>query len=111
MSEGIHNKTLKKSAGQAMEDSLLLQRPVPREPRALAPEAAEFTQGDPWRVLRITSEFVHGFGSLAAVGAAITIFGSARVREDHPMYAAAREVGERLARAGFAVITGGGPGI
>ncbi len=75
------------------------------------PEQAEFTHGDPWRVLRIMGEFVHGFDALAEVGAGIAVFGSARTPEADPMYRAAREVGRRLAEAGFAVITGGGPGI
>jgi uncharacterized protein (TIGR00730 family) len=61
--------------------------------------------------MRIQSEFVTGFEALAGLGAAITVFGSARIGEDDPMYAAAREVGRQLAEAGFAVITGGGPGI
>jgi uncharacterized protein (TIGR00730 family) len=94
-----------------MEDELLLQRWRLRRPQPLDAAQAEFTRQDPWRVLRITSEFVHGFNALAEIGAAITVFGSARVREDHPMYGAARELGAKLAREGFAVITGGGPGI
>lgn len=57
------------------------------------------------------SELVHGFNALADIDAAISIFGSARIAQDHPMYAAARELGSLLAKAGFAVITGGGPGI
>lgn len=56
-------------------------------------------------------EFVHAFDSLAEVGAAVTFFGSARTAESDPMYQAARELGGRLANAGFAVVTGGGPGI
>jgi len=59
--------------------------------------------------LRIMSEFVEGFDALAAVGKAITIFGSARTREGDPYYAQARELAANLAREGFAVITGGGP--
>jgi len=70
-----------------------------------------FLDSDPWRALRILSEFVDGFDALAAVGPAITVFGSARVRESDPYYELAREIGHRLAGAGFAVITGGGPGI
>src|SRR5688500_15456777 len=66
---------------------------------------------DPWRVLRIVSEFVEGFERLAEVGQAVSIFGSARTRADDPMYAAARETGRLFAEAGYAVITGGGPGI
>jgi uncharacterized protein (TIGR00730 family) len=70
-----------------------------------------FLDSDPWRALRILSEFVEGFDALAAVGPAITVFGSARIREGDPGYALAREIGRRLAEAGYAVITGGGPGI
>jgi uncharacterized protein (TIGR00730 family) len=70
-----------------------------------------FVHTDPWRVLRIMGEFVDGFDVLARVGLAVTVFGSARVKDDSPYYAAAREVGAGIARRGFAVITGGGPGI
>jgi hypothetical protein len=70
-----------------------------------------FVHTDPWRVLRIMGEFVDGFDVLARVGLAVTVFGSARVNADSPYYAAAREVGAGIARRGFAVITGGGPGI
>ena len=66
---------------------------------------------DPWRVLRIMSEFVEGFDALADLGPAVTVFGSARVAADDPLYAQGQLVGEALARRGFAVITGGGPGI
>jgi uncharacterized protein (TIGR00730 family) len=75
------------------------------------PALSEFTHGDPWRVLRIMGEYVHGFDALAEVATAITIFGSARTRESDPMYQAARDVARGLAQAGFAIITGGGPGI
>ena len=66
---------------------------------------------DPWRVLRIQAEFVEGFGSLAEVPRAVTVFGSARTHRDHPEYATGRELGAALAEAGYAVITGGGPGV
>jgi uncharacterized protein (TIGR00730 family) len=65
---------------------------------------------DPWRVLRIQSEFVDGFGALAELGPAIAVFGSARTAPDDPVYAQAEQVGRGLAEAGFGVITGGGPG-
>jgi uncharacterized protein (TIGR00730 family) len=65
---------------------------------------------DPWRVLRIQSEFVEGFGALAEVGPAASVFGSARTPVDHPTYRLAEQVGRLLAEAGYAVITGGGPG-
>ena len=70
-----------------------------------------FLDSDPWRSLRIMSEFVEGFDALAAVGKAVTIFGSARTVESDPYYAKARELAALLAKEGFAVITGGGPGI
>ena len=65
---------------------------------------------DPWRVLRIQAEFVEGFGALAELGPAIRVFGSARVPPTSPEYALGVELGRRIAEAGFAVITGGGPG-
>ena len=66
---------------------------------------------DPWRVLRIQSEFIEGFGTLAELGPAISVFGSARTKREDPMYANAELLGRRLVEAGFAVITGGGPGV
>ncbi|MDX6592707.1 MAG: hypothetical protein QOJ13_1903 [Gaiellales bacterium] len=70
-----------------------------------------FLHTDPWRILRITSEFVTGFDRLAETGLAVAVFGSARTPPGHPMYEAARECGAQLVGAGFAVITGGGPGV
>jgi uncharacterized protein (TIGR00730 family) len=101
----------KPALGKKTEDELLLQRPVHPRPVPRVPEQAEFTHHDPWRVLRIQGEYVHAFDVLADVGSAVTIFGSARTPESDPMYQAARAVGRGLAEAGFAVITGGGPGI
>ena len=72
--------------------------------------SADWVHTDPWRVLRIQSEFVEGFGALAELGRAVSVFGSARTLRDDPTYALGREVGRRLAEAGYAVITGGGPG-
>ncbi|MGH3980386.1 MAG: TIGR00730 family Rossman fold protein [Pseudonocardiaceae bacterium] len=71
---------------------------------------SDWVHTDPWRVMRIQSEFVEGFGMLAELPRAVTVFGSARTPRDHPEYAAGRELGTALALAGFAVITGGGPG-
>ena len=70
-----------------------------------------FLGEDPWRVLRILSEFVDGFDALAEVGPAVTVFGSARAAEGSTVYEQARDIGRRLARDGWAVITGGGPGV
>ncbi|WP_426241536.1 TIGR00730 family Rossman fold protein [Nocardioides sp. LHG3406-4] len=71
---------------------------------------SDWVHTDPWRVLRIQAEFIEGFGALAELGPAIAVFGSARTPADHPDYAVGEELGRRLAEAGFAVITGGGPG-
>jgi uncharacterized protein (TIGR00730 family) len=72
---------------------------------------AAFTHTDPWRVLRIMSEFVTGFDALAELGPAITVFGSARTERDSAEYRAAERTATLLGQAGFAIITGGGPGI
>ena len=70
----------------------------------------DWVHTDPWRVLRIQAEFVEGFGMLAELPRAVTVFGSARTPRDHPEYALGRQLGAALARENFAVITGGGPG-
>jgi len=70
----------------------------------------DWVHTDPWRVLRIQSEFVEGFGLLAELPRAVSVFGSARTPRDHPHYASGVALGAALARAGYAVITGGGPG-
>ncbi len=92
--------------GRATEDELLFRRPPPAPP-----PVPPFLESDPWRVLRITSEFVHGFDTLATIDRAVAIFGSARTGRRSHDYRAAVEVARRLAQAGFAIITGGGPGI
>ncbi|WP_040337232.1 TIGR00730 family Rossman fold protein [Candidatus Blastococcus massiliensis] len=71
----------------------------------------DWVHTDPWRVLRIQSEFVEGFGLLSELPRAVSVFGSARTPADHPHYAAGVAVGAALAEAGYAVITGGGPGV
>ena len=75
------------------------------------PRADEFLHTDTWRVFRIMGEFVQGFEDLAHITNGVAVFGSARTRPDDPVYQAARETAAQLAQAGFAVITGGGPGI
>lgn len=99
------NLNLRNRLGLPTEDEELLER-IGRvaDPRA-------FLHSDPWRVLRIMSEFVAGFDTLAAVAPAITMFGSARTDESDPMYQAARELAAALVPHGFSIITGGGPGI
>ena len=72
---------------------------------------SEWVHTDPWRVLRIQAEFVEGFGLLAELPRAVSVFGSARTAPGTPEYAAGELIGAALARAGYAVITGGGPGL
>src|ERR1700730_6804665 len=72
---------------------------------------ADWVHTDPWRVLRIQAEFVEGFGLLAELGPAVSIFGSARPARGSAEYETAERIASGLARAGYAVITGGGPGI
>ena len=74
-------------------------------------EDERFTESDPWRVFRIMGEFVEGFDTLAGLGTAISIFGSARTQPEDPNYRAAVETARLLAESGLTVITGGGPGI
>ncbi|WP_182355131.1 TIGR00730 family Rossman fold protein [Flaviflexus huanghaiensis] len=78
----------------------------------LAPgQDSEWVHSDPWRVMRIQAEFVEGFGALADLGPAISVFGSARVQPGNPDYELARDIARRLVKDKFAVITGGGPGV
>jgi uncharacterized protein (TIGR00730 family) len=98
------NPTLNRAAktNRATQDEKLLDN---------APSPISFTDTDPWRVLRITGEFVEGFDTLATLGPAVSIFGSARTKPSDPMYKAAVETAKLLAEAGMVIITGGGPGI
>jgi uncharacterized protein (TIGR00730 family) len=73
--------------------------------------ASDWVHTDPWRVLRIQSEFVDGFGTLAELGPAVGVFGSALVERDDPIYAMTEELATKLVGAGLSVITGGGPGV
>ncbi len=68
-------------------------------------------QDDTWRIFRIMAEFVEGFEKLSKCGSCVTIFGSARTPEGHPHYKMTVDVARAVARSGFGVITGGGPGI
>src|SRR5690349_16547947 len=99
------NPTLNRAAraNQKTQDEQLLASPAPAQ--------AQFTHTDTWRVLRITGEFVEGFDTLANLGHAVTIFGSARTKPGDPMYEAAVETARLLAATGLTIITGGGPGI
>src|SRR5690242_1829320 len=98
----IIDDSIRSYIGPVTEDEKLLQAPT---------NAADFTRTDPWRVMRIMGEFIEGFDNLAAVTKGVTIFGSARTHPDDPQYQAAQETARLLAEAGFAIITGAGPGI
>ncbi|NLE65156.1 MAG: TIGR00730 family Rossman fold protein, partial [Elusimicrobia bacterium] len=74
-------------------------------------EKVDYFEMDQWRIFRIMSEFVEGFDRLRNFTNAVTIFGSARLKPDHPMYQAAEKTSELLVKNGYAVFTGGGPGI
>ncbi|MES2557843.1 MAG: TIGR00730 family Rossman fold protein [Bacteroidota bacterium] len=71
----------------------------------------EIKTNDSWAIFKIMSEFVEGYERMAKIGPCVSVFGSARTKEDNPYYEQAVEVGEKLVKAGFGVITGGGPGI
>src|SRR6476661_6000579 len=90
----------RKQAAVDMSDQHLLDTKGP----------GQFVHTDPWRVLRIQSEFVEGFGALADIGKAVSVFGSARTKPGSLYYEMGVQVGRKLAEAGVAVITGGGPG-
>jgi uncharacterized protein (TIGR00730 family) len=120
-------KALRNKGNAITEDERLLSRPavplvspedpVPHELIQEENHAFEravnfdFTMTDPWRVFRIMSEFVNGFDVLAHIPPSVAIFGSARTKTDSPYYSAATETARLLAKAGFGIITGGGPGI
>jgi uncharacterized protein (TIGR00730 family) len=72
---------------------------------------SDWVHTDPWRIMRIQAEFVEGFGLLAELGMAVSVFGSARSKPDTPEYQLAVDIAAGLVESGYAVITGGGPGI
>ncbi len=110
------NRKLQRQAASSSEVSV---DDAIRDPVALtedqklldAPTQPDFRRDETWRVMRITSELVEGIDNLGNTDLAVSIFGSARTAPDHPHYAAARKCAALLASSGFAVITGGGPGI
>jgi uncharacterized protein (TIGR00730 family) len=120
-------RSLRSKGGAVTEDERLLSRrtqplvsptePIPQEQIREEDHAFEralnldFTITDPWRVFRIMSEFVDGFDVLAHIPPSVAVFGSARTLPDDPVYKAATETARLLAKAGFGIITGGGPGI
>lgn len=113
------------SGGHDTTSPFIFQGPVMRrgEGRRIAPNSttdqrlldeqpnSDWLHTDPWRVMRIQAEFVEGFGALAEIPKAVAVWGSARTTEDHPWYQLGCEVGRLLHESGYAVITGGGPGL
>lgn len=97
-------------SGRPTQDEQLF-RPPSDAAEAEADQPTAFTTTDPWRVLRIMGEFTEGFDTLAGLGPAVTLFGSARVKPEDDQYQAAVEVARLLGDAGLTIITGGGPGI
>ncbi len=89
------------SAARPTEDERLLERA----------EDIRTIGKDAWRVFRIMGEFVEGFEELSQIGRAVSVFGSARTTPDDPMYGLCVETTRRLGEAGYAIVTGGGPGI
>jgi uncharacterized protein (TIGR00730 family) len=108
----VHTKVPGEREGEpavdAAVDRALLTR---KQPDASFLEGPRGRFREARRTVRIATEFIRGFRALHFMGPAVTVFGSARFHEGHPHYATAREVGARLARAGYTVVTGGGPGI
>ncbi|HET8586781.1 MAG TPA: TIGR00730 family Rossman fold protein, partial [Candidatus Limnocylindria bacterium] len=86
-------------------------RPTEDQRLLQTPPDLEFLHSDTWRALRILGEFVEGFDTLAGIGPAVSVFGSARVKRSASSYRMARKLAHRLVLDGFAIITGGGPGI
>src|SRR5207244_4097419 len=97
-----HIMARRRSTNDTTEDQILLETPTKAE--------QDFTDTDPWRIFKIMGEFVEGFDRMAKVSRGVSIFGSARIQPEDEFYQAAIETGRLLAKAGFAVITGGGPG-
>ena len=101
--ESLRDTPFDIASNNVTEDEKLLQAPRSSE--------EDYTKTDPWRVMRITAEFVEGMDALATVRRGVAIFGSARTSPDDPMYKAAEETGRLLAEAGFTIVTGAGPGV
>jgi hypothetical protein len=111
-----HQESRRSGATRLVDDSIrnVYVAPVTEDEKLLqfpGPSTDDFTRTDPWRVMRIMGEFIEGFDTLAWVQKAVTVFGSARIGPDDPQYGNAEKVAGLLAEAGFAIITGAGPGI
>ena len=117
----FHNDPAGADATAPRPSSIDKRRPEHRDPHRLTSTTdqrlldsrgpADWVHSDAWRIQRIQAELVEGFSVLAEVPRAVTVFGSARTPREHPDYGRGVELGGALARAGYAVITGGGPGV
>ncbi len=108
------NASGRRSGSVKIIDEAIRDRPPITEDEKLLQQIGphiDFTRTDPWRVLKIMSEIIEGFDTLASVEKGVSIFGSARTGPDDPQYKLAEETARLLARAGFSIITGAGPGI
>lgn len=95
---------------EAMATEIIPAKPQARDERVFL-EGPQPRKWELWMLVRIMREFLRGFRTLHFVGPCVTVFGSARFKEEHPYYEMARSVGTALSRMGFTVMTGGGPGI
>jgi uncharacterized protein (TIGR00730 family) len=112
--KGLSNPTLfRKKSRCETEDELLFKSILgsKKEFSSTDPSLAKFTTLDPWRILRIQSEYVQAFDAMSEIAHAVCFFGSAKVNENDPDYKMAVEMAEIVAKNGIAVISGGGPGI
>src|SRR3984957_19597420 len=109
----LRDASRRSGAVRVVEESIRDRPPITEDEKLLQESGpqVDFTRTDPWRVLKIMSELIEGFDTLAGVAKGVSIFGSARTGPDDPQYAAARETARLLAAAGYSVITGAGPGI
>ncbi|MBV8932304.1 MAG: TIGR00730 family Rossman fold protein, partial [Kutzneria sp.] len=107
MSVNHHDRPREKQRGPVVLRRERTSEPTTTDQRLLDSRGpSDWVHTDPWRVLRIQAEFVEGFGALAELPKAVTVFGSARTKPDHPEYQIGLDLGAALAAAGFAVITG-----
>jgi uncharacterized protein (TIGR00730 family) len=106
-------RSRRSGAARIVDESIRDHPPVTEDEKLLqhGETAVDFTRTEPWRVLKIMSELIEGFDTLAGVERGVSIFGSARTGPDDPQYRAAHETARLLAEAGFSIITGAGPGI
>lgn len=114
LGKGLKNPTLyRKKSVCDTEDELLLSSHhfLDQDIRPLNSNLSQFTQNDPWRIMRIQSEYVQAFDAMSEVANAVCVFGSARTNEDDENYKMATKLADNLAQKGYAIITGGGPGI